>query len=95
MDVDEAEVWVRRDGHGRAAIVRRTDGFFCIYLWHYFAESIPVALLYEDPDYPELYAKPQPGIYGTVEDARRELRSLTGFSDAILKVSNTQPPANT
>jgi hypothetical protein len=94
MDVDEVEVWDTRDGHRRAAIVRRSDGFFCIYLWPYF-ESIQVALFYDDPDHPELYAKPEPGIYGTVEDARRELRSLTGFSDAIVKGSNTKPPATT
>jgi hypothetical protein len=31
MATDEIEIYVTRDGLGRAAIVRRTDGLFCIY----------------------------------------------------------------
>ena len=92
MSVDEVEVYVTHDGHGRAAIARRTDGFFCIYLfanWDdggWFAFDGPTSLIYEDPNI-EFEAQPEIGIYGTVDDARREIRSLSGFSDAVLQVS--------
>ena len=36
MAIDEVEVYVTPDGLGRAAIVRRSDGFLCIYL-HWIA----------------------------------------------------------
>ncbi len=69
--IDEVEVHVSEDGDYRAAIVRRADGLFCIYTrliggWH--TDETPVALVYED-------CEPAVGIYGTVEDARREVRS--------------------
>lgn len=84
------------DGLGRAAIVRRADGFFCIYVhWKWSREVIaavarvphdyaytwnddktPLELLYEGHE-------PKPGIYGTVEEARREIRSLPGFSNPV------------
>ncbi len=88
---DEVEVYVTSDGHGRAAIVRRGDGLFCIYRWIWSPEHfalakatswidalIPAADLYDE------YKAPLIGIYGTVDDARRELRSLPGFADASL-----------
>lgn len=100
MAIDEVEVYVTPDALGRAAIVRRSDGFFCIYLhwkWpeetiqslnldaraaatNWLGDSTSTFLLYEDKE-------PEPGVYGTLDDARREMRSLRGFSDAILKSS--------
>ena|SRR5882757_10085146 len=103
MAIDEVEVYVTPDGLGRAAIVRRSDGFFCIYLhwkwseatvkalnletggapsswFSWFTDDTPTSLLYDDKD-------PERGVYGTLDDARREMRSLRGFSDAILKSS--------
>jgi hypothetical protein len=41
-----------------------------------------VLLRYDDPD-PEQVAQPLVGIYGTVADARKELRSMPGFLDAL------------
>ncbi len=41
MAIDEVEVYVTPDALGRAAIVRRSDGFFCIYLhWKWPEETI-------------------------------------------------------
>jgi hypothetical protein len=92
--IDEVEVYVTTDGLGRAAIARRNDGFFCIYLhWSFPADTVqalgwdargftnwiddrtPISELYRDKD-------PESGIYGTVDDARRQIRSLPGFSEA-------------
>jgi hypothetical protein len=85
------EVYVTSDGHGRAAIVRRNDGLFSVYRWIWSPEhfalanatswddaSIPAAALYDE------YKTPLIGTYGTVDDARRELRNLPGFADASL-----------
>ena len=97
--VDEVEVWVTQDGLGRAAVARRPDGLFCIYVhWKFAPEVIavsnlrvprgyatnwlddhtPIAKLYEDID-------PEAEIYGALEDARRAVRSLPGFTEASLK----------
>jgi hypothetical protein len=82
MTMDEVEVYVTPDGVYRAAIVRRSDGFFCIYRWclgrGYVEGSLSESDLYGQ------YKEPLIGIYGTVDDARRELRSLDGFADASL-----------
>lgn len=87
MPVNEVEVYVTRNGHGRAAIVRRSDGFFCIYRHlrlsgSWMEDDNPVLLCYDDPD-PEQVAQPLVGIYGTVADARKELLLMPGFSDAL------------
>ena len=89
MPVDELEVYVTPNGLGRAAIVRRSDGFFCIYRHiresgNWIDDDNAVQLRYDDPD-PEQVAEPLVGIYGTVADARRELRGMPGFSDAVLR----------
>jgi hypothetical protein len=97
--IDEVEVWVTQDGLGRAAVARRLDGLFCIYVhWKFAPEVIaasnlrvpqdyatnwlddhtPIAKLYEDID-------PKAGFYGALEDARRAVRSLPGFTQAYLK----------
>jgi hypothetical protein len=97
MMIDELEVYLTPDGLGRAAIVRRSDRLLCIYVhWKWseavlkklnldargrtswYNDSTPPDLLYED-------VKPEPGIFGTLDDARREVRSLRGFSDAVLR----------
>jgi hypothetical protein len=94
MDIDELEVYLTPDGLGRAAIVRRNDGILCIYVHWILAESVrtalgitdigraswindktPVLTLYE-------HTSPEHGLYGTLDDARRAMRSLEGFSEA-------------
>jgi hypothetical protein len=93
------EVWLSADGLGRAAIARRIDGLLCIYVHWKLAPDVladggfktppgyattwvddntPIAALYED-------IEPKPGIYGTVDDARRGIRTLPGFSAALLR----------
>lgn len=93
--VDEVEVHISANGHRRAAIARRPDGFFCIYRhcklplaflrqfkWEYGedyadnwrADNAPAELLYEDRE-------PERGIYGTLDDARREVRSTLESSE--------------
>jgi hypothetical protein len=93
---DQIEVYVTPTGLGRAAIVRRSDGLFCIYLhWllsqsalntgmfapggpHTWAEdTTPLEDLYKD-------IPPEDGLYGTLNDARRAVRSLRYFPDAVL-----------
>lgn len=96
MPVDEIEVYVTRDGHRRAAIVRRSDGFFCIYRHlrlsgSWMEDDDPVLLCYDDPD-PEQVAQPLVGIYGTITDARKELLSMPGFSDALLATRGESRP---
>src|SRR5262245_17009775 len=88
--IDEVEVHISANGRSRAAIARRSDGFFCIYRhqkwpvsllrqlkWEFgedYAEEwrvdrTPAELLYQD-------RKPEIGVYGTLDDARREVRSI-------------------
>ena len=96
MTIDEAEIHITPDGFGRAAIVRREDGLFCIYvhwIWpnyvgsgsmkrdNWMEDETPPSLLYKDVD-------PEPGVYGSVEDARRQVRSLRGFSETIIRHPN-------
>jgi len=86
MPVNDVEVYVTRDGHGRVAIVRRDDGFFCIYRHvrlsgSWMEDGDPALLCYDDP-HPEQVAQPLVGMFGAVDDARRELLSMPGFSDA-------------
>ncbi len=89
--VDEVEVYVTSDSHGRAAIVRRDDGFFIHISMALVARTLrsrkrnkldrrlnTTAALYD------VYKTPLIGVYGTVDDARRELRSLPGLADASL-----------
>jgi hypothetical protein len=94
--IDEVEVHISVNGSVRAAIARRGDGLFCIYLhgklsraamrtinahlaagyaesWD--ADTTPASLLYED-------CEPEPGIYGTLDDARQEVRNRLGSAEA-------------
>jgi hypothetical protein len=55
MPVDELEVYVTRNGVGRAAIVRRSDGLFCIYRHlresgNWMDDDNDVLLRYDYPD---------------------------------------------
>jgi hypothetical protein len=93
--MNDEEVYVTADGLGRAAIVRRADGLLCIHIhwiWPEIEENMPDPrrswLADETPSdilYNDHY--PRPGLYGTVEDARREIRAIEGFSDAVLKTA--------
>jgi len=99
LNTEELEVYVTPDGLGRAAIVRRADGLICIYVHWIWAESaqaisnIQVGWLtswWNDPISPvDLYkdATPESGLYGTIDDARRHIAKLSGFSEAILNSS--------
>jgi hypothetical protein len=86
MDIQEEKVLLSADGYGRVAIVRRSDGLFCLYQhWHWTPEtqrSLSVGPV-EDRRWttnynPALYEDmpPLPGIYGTVDDAQREAERL-------------------
>lgn len=109
--MDEVEVYVTPDGFGRAGLVRRADGLFCIYvkwkvpndgrydgllvfppdyLGSWFDDHTPPSILYTGSSDQEPDQEPERGIYGRLDDARREMRALRGFADAILK-----PPAQT
>jgi hypothetical protein len=95
MSIDEVEIYHTPSGLGRAAIVRRSDGCFCIYKWiklpvgylpDVFVDSASANWSEAEISVNDLYADKEPliGIYGTVDDARRELRTLSGFVDAFL-----------
>jgi len=92
--IDEQEVLITPDGLGRAAIVKGPDGRLCIYvhwIWDeetkvtfnvapvdrttWICDQTPLDKLYED-------LEPESGIYGTMDDARRAISVLRGFSDA-------------
>lgn len=101
MPFEELEVYLTRDGLGRAAIVRGNDGFLRIYMhWKWpesvlkmhrfdlsgyspswFDDNTPPAVLYGSGDEDK---GPEPGLYGTLDDARRQVRSFTQFADSIL-----------
>ena len=83
---EEVEVYRSSDGCSRASIVRRPDGFFCIYVFLSAGDS-PASMLYGHPDRDDQgdFARPEQGLYGTVEEARREVRTLRGFTDAALQ----------
>lgn len=102
MSIDEVEVYISSSGLSRAAIVRRPDGLFWIYkhvklppnyLPKHFANSASLSWFDDATPLEDLYKDKEPssGIFGTVEDARRHLRSMPNFSDAALAGSN-QPP---
>jgi hypothetical protein len=100
MSIDELEVYITPDGLGRAAIVRRNDGLLCIYVHWIWPESVRAALritgdgptnwINDKTPLPTLYKhiSPEQGLYGTLDDARRAIKSLRGFSEAALR-----PPA--
>jgi hypothetical protein len=84
--VDELEVYVTPGGRGRAAIVRRGDGQYCICLrWR-----VSGSWMDDDPNADE-GVHPEEGLHATIEDARIHVRNLRGFSDAILRYSSEGP----
>jgi hypothetical protein len=93
----ELEVYVTSDGLGRAAIVQLNNELFAIVMhWipsptlvaagviqrggrtNWFNDNTPLSDLYEDRE-------PEPGMYITVDDARRGISTLPYFSHAVLK----------
>ena len=84
--IDEWEVYVTPGGRGRAAIARRDDGLFCIYMhWR-----VSGSWMDNEPD-PDEVAHPEEGQFGAIELARQQVRKLRGFSDAILRYSRDDP----
>jgi hypothetical protein len=84
--IDEWEVYVTPGGRGRAAIARRDDGRFCIYLrWR-----VSGSWLDEEPD-PDEVASPEDRDYATLEEARVQIARLRGFAGAILRYSRDDP----
>ena len=97
--IDEVEVWITPDGLGRAAVVRRDDGLFCIYVhWKLAPSVIAVSNVRVPGDYAtnwledrtptaKLYedVDAEPGTYETIEAARLGIRSLSGFSKATAR----------
>jgi hypothetical protein len=85
---EELEVYVTPAGRGRAAIVRRSDGQYCVCLrWR-----ISGSWMDDDPN-PDEGVRPEEGLHATIEDARTHVRNLRGFSDAILRYSSESPGA--
>ena len=83
--IDEWEVYVTPGGRGRAAITRRDDGRFCIYLrWR-----ISGSWMDEEPD-PDEVAHPEDRDYGTLEEGRIQIARLRGFLGAILRYSRDE-----
>ena len=97
--INEVEVWLSLDGLGRAAIARRNDGLLCIYVhWKLSPDVLASGRFETGPDYATTWAddntplaalyedrEPNDGIYGVVDDARREIQNLPGFANARLK----------
>jgi hypothetical protein len=95
--IDEVELYITSDGFGRAAIIRRGDGLFCLYVHWIWAQESQVGVIApggratwfnDSTPLSELYKDivPEPGVYGELEDARKAMRSLRGLKDAGLVV---------
>jgi hypothetical protein len=93
MDIREEKVLLSPDGLGRVAIVRRSDGLFCLYQhWRWTIEAQQALGVEPVQDHrwtteydPALYldVEPLPGIYGTVSEAETEARRLLGLIDSF------------
>jgi hypothetical protein len=95
MAIDEVEVYVTPNGLGRAAIVRRSDGLLCVYVHiklpagympQHFAPSKSDSWVNDRTPKEDLYKdrEPSSGLFGTVEDARRHIRSMPNLAEAAL-----------
>jgi hypothetical protein len=96
--IDEVEVWLSADDLGRAAIARRSDGLLSIYEhWKLSPDVLANGRFNTEPGYASTWTgentpsaalnedrEPHAGIFGTVDDARREIQSLPGFAHARL-----------
>ena len=88
MVIREEKFLLSEDRLGRVAIVKRADGLFCLYSHWRWSVEIQQAFrvepvrdirwttdydpaLYHDPD-SQMDKVPEPGIYGTIEEAERE-----------------------
>lgn len=88
---DEVSVLFSPDNRGRIAVVRRSDGLFCLYEhWHWSIQAQRAMRIepLEDrrwsTDYDPAHYKnkePLPGVYGTLADAENEARSRLGLDD--------------
>ncbi len=88
--IDEWEVYVTPGGRGRAAVSRRDDGRFSIYVrWR-----VSGSWLDEEPD-PDEIASPEDRDFGTLEEARVQIARLRGFAGAILRYSRDDPGDST
>jgi hypothetical protein len=93
-ELEEVEVHFSRDGLGRISIVRRSDGLLCLYKHWKASDELHHLLIGSDegvPRWPEdktpldvLYedVSPEVGLYGELEDARREIFSLFNRYDS-------------
>ena len=91
----EVAVFVTKNGLGRAAIVRRSNGLLSIYrhwIWSeedreafnaigdartsWFRDETPLDLLYDG-------VEPELGVFNSVEDAIREIRSFPEFDEMV------------
>ncbi len=89
--MEEVEIYITSNGLGRAAIMKRVDGLLCVYVHWLWSEEDQRALNVADaharswlndktpPN--ELYegAEPNPGLFGAIDEARREVLALPGF----------------
>jgi hypothetical protein len=106
MKINQLEVYITPDGLGRAAIVMRGDGLLEIYIhwiWSqdtqekfnisdggrnsWINDQTPIKDLYED-------INPSPGIYQTLDDARKSLRNVNGFKNASLLSNHDDNKSN-
>ena len=81
------------DGLGRAAIVQREDGLYCLVLHWIWPENTRKAFNVADIGWTnwgddktplnELYegVDPEPGLYGSLDEARRAIANLSGFAE--------------
>jgi hypothetical protein len=88
IELEEVEVHYSDDDLGRASIVKRTDGLFCIYKHWKASDELhrqltgttePVLRWRDDKTQPELLYEdvdPEIGLYGELEDARQEVLRL-------------------
>ena len=92
MNIDEIEVYVTSDGLGRAAIVRETEGRYCIYVhWIWSPEAVAASglkILGSRTDWfndttplDQLYEDrlPEVGPHWSIDEMRARLRNLPGF----------------
>lgn len=96
MDVHEEKVLLSANGLGRAAIVKRADDLFCLYVHWRWTLPEQHDFRFENPRYhrwttdydPALYfdpthqieTRPEPGLYDTVEAAEIEARRMLGLN---------------
>jgi hypothetical protein len=99
MGIEEVEIYVTRDGLGRAAIVREAAARYVIYLhWIWDPRAVAAAGLRieggrttwidDKTSVDKLYEDrlPEPGSYHAIDDAPAKVRELPHFSDATQSI---------